>query len=148
MRVSKFKDSEISLKEVESKTNSLGEAYSIPQLEQDLQNFCMMIYKNFAKTTTEYREAAVMENYLGNLMKIEKGNEPKKIEAGFGLQRSNSLQVGGMRKKPLPVNRSVYQPLAESKLPTPSEKRLLGQMIKKLPSESLQQVCYIVFEST
>lgn len=70
MRVSKFKDSEISLKEVESKTNTLGEAYSITQLEQDLQNFCMMIYKNFAKTTTEYREAAVMENYLGNLMKI------------------------------------------------------------------------------
>ena len=25
---------------------------------------------------------------------------------------------------------------------------MLGQMIKKLPSESLQQVCYIVFEST
>lgn len=148
MRVSKFKDSEISLKEVESKTNTLGEAYSIAQLEQDLQNFCMMIYKNFAKTTTEYREAAVMENYLGNLMKIEKGNEPKKVDAGFGIQRSNSLQVGGMRKKLVPVNRSVYQPLAESKLPTPAEKRLLGQMIKKLPSESLQQVCYIVFEST
>lgn len=52
MRVSKFKDSEISLKEVESKTSTLGETYSIAQLEQDLQNFCMMIYKNFAKTTT------------------------------------------------------------------------------------------------
>jgi hypothetical protein len=33
-----------------------------------------MIYKNFAKTTTEYREAAVMENYLSNLMKLEKGS--------------------------------------------------------------------------
>lgn len=106
-----------------------------------------MIYKNFAKTTTEYREAAVMENYLSNLMKIEKGNEVVKKEAPF-LQRSNSIQMGGLRKKPQPVGRSVYQPLAESKLPTPAEKRLLGQMIKKLPSESLQQVCYIVFEST
>jgi hypothetical protein len=34
----------------------------------------MMIYKNFAKTTTEYREAAVMENYLSSLMKLEKGS--------------------------------------------------------------------------
>ncbi len=79
MRVAKFKESEISLKEIENKTNTQGEAYSILQLEQDLLNFCMMIYKNFAKTTTEYREAAVMENYLSNLMKIEKGSEPKKV---------------------------------------------------------------------
>lgn len=90
----------------------MGEGYGILQLEADLQNFCMMVYKNFAKTTTEYREAAVMENYLSNLMKIEKGNEPKKVETTFGLQRSNSIQMGALRKKPLPVNRSVYQPLA------------------------------------
>lgn len=112
MKISKVRDSDISLKEVELKVKSMGEGYSVYQLESDLQNFCMMVYKNFAKTTTEYREAAVMENYLSSLMKIEKGNEAKKAEAVFALQRSNSMQMGGIRKKPQPINRSVYQPLA------------------------------------
>jgi hypothetical protein len=79
-------------------------------------------------------------------MKIERNSEVKKVDTSFGLQRSASLQqISNLRKKPQPINRNIYQPLAESKLPTPAEKRILGQMIKKLPSESLQQVCYIVF---
>ena len=90
----------------------MGESYSIYQLQEDLQNFCLMIYKNFAKTTTEYREAAVMENYLFNLMKLEKAPEPKKAESALGIQRLPSMQGGGLRKKQQPVNRSVYQPLA------------------------------------
>lgn len=60
MKVEKFKESDTSLKDIEQKVKSMGEAYTIYQLEADLQNFCLMIYKNFAKTTTEYREAAVM----------------------------------------------------------------------------------------
>ena len=79
-------------------------------------------------------------------MKIERSSEVKKADSNqYGLQRAASQQQPGMRKKALPVNRNTYQPLSESRLPTPAEKRLLGQMIKKLPSESLQQVCYIVF---
>lgn len=107
-----------------------------------------MIYKNYAKTSSEYKEAADLENYLNCLMKIERTSEVKKADSSqFALQRAASQQPG-IKKKALPVNRNIYQPLSESRLPTPAEKRLLGQMIKKLPSESLQQVCYIVFEST
>lgn len=78
-------------------------------------------------------------------MKIERASEVRKADSNqFSLQRAASQQPGS-KKKALPVNRNTYQPLSESRLPTPAEKRLLGQMIKKLPSESLQQVCYIVF---
>lgn len=108
-----------------------------------------MIYKHFQKTAPEYREAAELENYLAALVKIEKSVEIKKIETGLGLQRNASVaSSNSLRRRPQPIKGSVYQPFTENKAPTPSEKRLLGQMIKKLPTESLQQVCYIVFEST
>jgi len=38
-----------------------------------------MIYKSFPKTTSEYREAAELESFLANLIKIEKSFEVKKI---------------------------------------------------------------------
>lgn len=42
----------------------------------------------------------------------------------------------------------IYQPLASYKVATALEKRQLGMMIRKLTSESLQQVINIMCEST
>jgi hypothetical protein len=45
-------------------------------------------------------------------MKIERNHEAKKAEP-LALQRSNSLQPTTLnRKKTVPINRSIYQPIA------------------------------------
>jgi hypothetical protein len=46
------------LHEIEERVLTEGDSYKIDNLEGDIQKFCMMIYKNFPKTTSEYREAA------------------------------------------------------------------------------------------
>lgn len=58
MRVPIIKSSDISLKQIENKVNTLGLDYKILDLKNDIENFCMMVYKQYAKTSSEYREAS------------------------------------------------------------------------------------------
>ncbi len=63
------------------------------------------------------------------------------------MKRIDSKAGGANRRKPLQQKGQVY-PIPDSKTVTLNEKLQLGQMIKKLPSEYLQQVCYIATETT
>ena len=66
-----------------------------------------MVYKYSVKTSVDYRQAAEMENYLFNLMKVEQVD--KKKEETRGGQ--------GGRKKAPPVR--TYLPLSSYKTATP-----------------------------
>ncbi len=66
-----------------------------------------MVYKNSVKTSSDYRQAAELDNHLLNLIKIEKGGDLKRTETRGGQ--------GGRKRAP---QIKVYQPLASYKVAT------------------------------
>ena len=114
----------------------MGEAYTIQMYAGDLLAYFLEIYKYSGKTSSDYRQATELEDYLLKLLKLQK-IETRKGDIGKGQ---------GGRKKAAPVK--TYQPLSSYKMATPREKRQLGMMIRKLSSQNLYHIINILFEST
>lgn len=96
-----------------------------------------MVYKYSSKTSSDYRQATELDNYLLSLLKVENmGNRKGEV----------AVKGQGGRKKAPPAK--TYLPLSSYKSASALEKRQLGMMIRKLNSENLQQVIYVMFESS
>lgn len=54
----------------------------------------------------------------------------------------NPISTGPQKKKPLLKANEYHQ--INNQAPTINEKRILGQNIKKLPSEYLQHICWMI----
>ena len=106
-QIKKYHISNISLKDIEQKVLSQGDNYKLGDLETDISNFFLAIYKESAKNSSDYRQASDLENYFLSLMKIERGDSKK----------GDPLKGQGGRKKNLPIR--TYQPLSSYKTATP-----------------------------
>ena len=128
---------------MEIKVASGVDKYRVEDLEADLQKFCLTAYKNSERSSQAYRYTAELEHFLNQLAMSNRQFDKK-----TGLLSMAGRPPGSQNKKKTQPAKSNYQPYTETKLPSPLEKRVLGMMIRKLPSDALQHVCFILFDST
>lgn len=106
------------------------------ELVSDVSKLCLKIYESYPRDSNEYQNTVSIEKYLKSLTKVDK-TEPS-VPQTMGLARQPSI-ASQIKKKP-PVRMNDLNTAITIK-----EKRQLGQRIKKLSSQCLQQVCYIIF---
>lgn len=107
----------------------------------DISKLCLKIYESYPRDSNEYQNTVSIEKYLKSLTKVQKVEPvlPPPLP-GLGLTRQQSTLSQIKKKAPMRMN-DINAAI------TIKEKRQLGQRIKKLPSQCLQQICYIIFQN-
>lgn len=134
-------------------TKASSNAYTLQDLLYDMNDLFIKIYGHYSRTSATYNDAADLEGYLTALISTEKGKikelrveKPKEPPTIKEEPLGNSQQISKISQQQL-LRKKTVTPKPDTKSITIMDKRILGQNIKKLPTECLAEICKIVFET-